>query len=70
MDRTSIDNGVRLTFAPGTSLARVADLVVAEQECCMFFRFAVTVDDRGAALEVTAPAEATELVYSLFGVPS
>lgn len=69
-DRTPIDGGVRLTFAPGTSLARVADLVVAEQSCCMFFRFAVTVDDRGAALEVTAPADAQEIVYSLFGVPS
>ena len=68
--RTAIDNGVRLSFAPGTPLAPLTELAVAEQECCMFFRFAVTVDDRGAALEVTAPAEATDLVYPLFGSPS
>ncbi len=68
--RTAIDDGVRLTFASGASLARVADLAVAEQACCMFFRFSVTVDGRGAALEVTAPTEAREIVYSLFGGPS
>lgn len=44
--------------------------MVAEQACCMFFRFVVTVDDRGAALEVTAPAAAPEIVHSLFGVRS
>lgn len=70
MARTGIRNGMRLTFAPGTSMAGVADLVVAEQACCMFFQFAITVDDRGAALEVTAPEDALEIVYSLFGVPS
>ncbi len=70
MARTGIDYGVRLTFAPSTSMAEVADLVVAEQACCMFFQFAITVDDRGAALEVTAPADAQEIVYSLFGVAS
>ena len=68
VDRTPIDNGVRVTFAPGTPLVPLIELVVAEQECCMFFRFAITIDDRGTALEVTAPAEAKDLVDSLFGV--
>lgn len=67
--RASIDNGVRLTFGPGASLAEVADLAVAEQRCCTFFRFAVSVDDRGAALEVTAPDDARSLVHTVFGFP-
>ena len=42
-------------------------LVVAEQECCSFFSFSVTVDGRGIGLEVDAPAEARELVTQLLG---
>jgi DNA-binding transcriptional MerR regulator len=70
IDRARIDNGVRVVFPAGASLDPLAELVVAEQECCMFFRFAITVDARGAALEVTAPPEAVDLVYSLFGTPT
>jgi hypothetical protein len=65
--REDIDGGVRLAFPPGASLAPVAELAGAEQACCAFFRFAITIDERGAALEVTAPAEALEIVNSLFG---
>jgi DNA-binding transcriptional MerR regulator len=68
--RTGIDNGVRIVLPNGDSLAQLAELVAAEQECCMFVRFAITVDTRGVALEVTAPAEAIDLVYSLFGTPA
>jgi hypothetical protein len=68
--RAAIDRGMRLTFAPEASLATIADLLAAEQACCMFFRFAITVDTRGAALEVTAPSEAQDLLRALFGVPS
>jgi DNA-binding transcriptional MerR regulator len=68
--RAAIDNGLRLVFPTGASLGQLAELVAAEQECCTFFRFAITVDGRGAALEVTAPAEAIDLVYSLFGPPA
>ena len=41
--------------------------IAAEQECCMFFRFAITVDTRGVALEVTAPVAPIDQVCSLFG---
>jgi DNA-binding transcriptional MerR regulator len=68
--RAGIDNGVRIVFPNGDSLAQLAELVAAEQACCTFFRFAITVDARGAALEVTAPPEAIDLVYSLFGTPA
>jgi hypothetical protein len=39
----------------------------AEQDCCQFFEFAITVDRRGVALEVRAAAEAQPIVESLFG---
>jgi len=68
--RAWIDNGVRLVFESGASLPALAELVVAEQECCTFFRFAITVDTRGVALEVTAPAEAIDLVHALVGTPT
>lgn len=66
--REQIDGGVRLTFAPATPLADLIRLVAAEQSCCEFFRFAITVDTRGIALEVCAPIDALDVVNSLFGV--
>ena len=62
--------GVRLEFEPGVDIGELAALVVAEQACCAFFQFAVTVDGRGVGLEVDAPAEAIDLVVGLFGMPS
>jgi hypothetical protein len=46
----------------------VARLTAAEQACCRFFTFAITVDERGIGLEVRAPDGAEDLVASLFGV--
>ena len=68
--RDPIDGGLRLVYPSGASLAALADLVAAEQKCCAFFRFAITIDARGTALEVTAPPEAIDLVHSLFGSPA
>ena len=68
--RQPIDGGVRLVLPPGASLAALAELANAEQACCMFFRFAITIDGRGAALEVRAPTEAIDIVHSLFGAPT
>jgi DNA-binding transcriptional MerR regulator len=65
--RTAVDDGVRLTFGPATPLDRIARLAAAEQDCCRFFRFALTVDQRGVGLEVRAPADAQELVTAVFG---
>jgi len=65
--REAIDAGVRLSFGPAVPLARLTELVVAEQECCQFFGFAITVDRRGVALEVQAPETAQSIVTTLFG---
>ena len=59
--RTPIDGGIRLHLAAGTPLDDLAALMAAEQSCCSFFAFALTVDSRGVALEVRAPAEALAL---------
>ena len=56
----------------GQLVAKIHDpsRVAAEQDCCQFFRFAITVDTRGVALDVRAPADAFEIVESMFGTAS
>jgi DNA-binding transcriptional MerR regulator len=61
------DGGLRLEFGADVDLGEVARLVAAEQHCCAFFSFAITVDDRGSALEVRAPDDAAGMVAELFG---
>jgi len=61
------DGGLRLALDPATPVAELARLVTAEQDCCAFFSFAVTVDPRGLALEVRAPDGAASVVDALFG---
>lgn len=68
--REPIDGGVRSVFAPSVPIGDLMRLVAAEQDCCQFFRFAITVDRRGVALEVRAPGDALEIVESMFGTPS
>ncbi|HKH04796.1 MAG TPA: MerR family transcriptional regulator [Acidimicrobiales bacterium] len=65
--RTPIDGGVRLRFGPGTDVAEVARLAAAEQDCCRFFRFTLSIDTDGITLEVRAPADAFDVVNALFG---
>ncbi len=65
--RTPVDGGIRLELDPATPLDLVALLMRAEQGCCSFFAFSLTVDHRGTALEVRAPAEGRAIVDALFG---
>ena len=68
--REAIDSGVRLIFAADVSPGSLIDLVAAEQQCCRFFGFAITVDERGLALEVRAPSDAQPILTALFGSAS
>lgn len=68
--RDAVDGGVRCVFAAGADTGALMRLVSAEHECCPFFRFAITVDSRGIALEVRAPADASAVVTAMFGEPS
>jgi MerR family copper efflux transcriptional regulator len=65
--RDAIEGGVRLTFGASTPTAELMRLASAEQDCCQFFTFAITIDARGIALEVTAPHDALAVVQALFG---
>jgi MerR family copper efflux transcriptional regulator len=67
-DRT--EAGVRLTFASGAPLDDLVRLTAAEQDCCQFFHFAITIDSRGVALEVGAPREGLPVLHALFGAPA
>jgi MerR family transcriptional regulator, copper efflux regulator len=67
--REPIDGGVRASFDRTAPLEALLRLTAAEQDCCQFFDFAITVDGRGIALEVRAPDDALPIVYSLFGAP-
>ena len=67
VDRQAIPGGVRLVLGANTPLGDLTALAAAEQGCCSFFSFALTLDGRGAALEVRAPEDAADLVTSLFG---
>ena len=66
--RSSDGDVLRVELSADVPLAEVARLIAAEQACCTFFAFAITVDERGIALEVRAPAEAAEVVAAVFGV--
>jgi len=68
--RERVDGGVRAVFAGSVPIDELMRLVAAEQNCCQFFRFAITVGTRGVALEVEAPADARQIVESMFGVPA
>lgn len=67
LERTPLDDGIRIVLDDQVPLGEVARLAVAEQDCCRFFNFALTVDGRGLALEVTAPPEGLDMVTTVFG---
>lgn len=64
--RTPIADGLRMTL-PAERIARIAELAVAEQQCCPFFDFRLHLDGPDLHLEVRAPAEAADLLAELFG---
>jgi MerR family copper efflux transcriptional regulator len=68
--REGIDGGVRCVFGADVPTGDLIRLVAAEQDCCQFFRFAITVDARGVALEGVAPPDALPFLTAIFGEPS
>ena len=65
--REPVDGGLRLGLRAEAPLGSLAELAAAEQACCPFFAFSLTIDARGPALEVRALAEGLAMVESLFG---
>ena len=68
--RSAVDGGVRLDLRTGVAIDELVRLAAAEQECCRFFSFAITVDERGVGLEVRAAGDGLAVVHALFGVPA
>jgi MerR family copper efflux transcriptional regulator len=68
--REPLDGGVRCVLGSSVPTSQLIDLVTAEQDCCQFFEFVITVDTRGIALEIRGPADAMPIITSMFGVAS
>ncbi|MFP3907277.1 MAG: MerR family transcriptional regulator [Acidimicrobiales bacterium] len=70
VDRQPLAGGLRLNLDDDAPLEDIARLAAAEHECCPFFDFALTVDRRGVALEVTAPEDGQDVLVAAFGAAS
>jgi MerR family transcriptional regulator, copper efflux regulator len=68
--RVAIESGVRVEFASSVDVRELARLASVEQDCCRFFSFAITIDQRGVGLEIAGPADALPVVYALVGMSS
>jgi DNA-binding transcriptional MerR regulator len=65
--REDIPGGLRLRFASEPELAgHLADLAAREQACCAFFSFSISPTADGITLDVTAPADAVDVLDGLF----
>jgi MerR family copper efflux transcriptional regulator len=64
------DGGLRFELGDRVALEELARLVAAEQACCAFFSFTITVDGGGISLEVRAPEGAAAIVDELMGAPA
>ena len=62
------DGGIRLRLPPDTDVAAVAALAAAEQTCCRFFTFRLTIGAT-TTLDITGPADALPVIEALVGAP-
>ena len=65
--RTPIRGGSRVRFGRDVDVSALATLIVAEQDCCQFFTFALTISTDEVALDITGPADARTAIAELFG---
>lgn len=68
-ERETVPGGGMKLRVPVASAGELADLVVAEHECCPFFTFHLTLSGQYAVLEAHAPKEAEPLITAIFGAP-
>ena len=66
--RESTDGGIRLRLPPDTDVAAVAALAAAEQSCCRFFTFKLTIGAT-TTLDITGPSDALPAIEALVGAP-
>ena len=68
--RAPVVDGVRVRFARDVDLSTIVALVEAEQSCCRFFTFALTVGIDDVTLDVTGPPDARPIIDALVGTAS
>ena len=61
----SVDSGARLSFNRSVELAPIAELLAAEQDCCRFFTFRLTITATNVLVDITGPASAEPLIAVL-----
>ncbi len=64
-----IEGGVRLRLAPDADLGQVVALAAAEQDCCRFLSFTMTIGPT-RTLDVVGPPDTASLIQTLLGVPA
>jgi len=62
------DGGIRLRLPSNIDVAAVAALAAAEQTCCRFFTFRLTIGAT-TTLDITGPPDALPLIETLVGAP-
>lgn len=65
--REAIDGGTRLRFGRDVDIAALAALIAAEQDCCRFVTFTLTVGADRVLLDVTGTADAQPVIDALIG---
>lgn len=68
--REPTDGGTRLSFGRDADIAGVAALIAAEQDCCRFFTFTLTVGVDSVVLDIVGPADAQPVIDALIGAAS
>jgi MerR family transcriptional regulator, copper efflux regulator len=64
-EQQSVPDGIRLIL-PADRAARVAELAVAEQQCCAFLDFRIHLTGQRLYLDIRAPAEAASMLADIF----
>jgi DNA-binding transcriptional MerR regulator len=67
--REPLEGGVRVHLPRATPIARLASLIEAEQTCCQFFTFTLTIGADAITLDVTGAPGAEDVVMALVGAP-
>ncbi|WP_110473013.1 MerR family transcriptional regulator [Williamsia limnetica] len=71
LEDTETGVGVQLTFDnDAVMVSQLAYLIAAEQQCCSFYAFTLTVADGTVVVQVRAPRDAAPLLGELFGQPA
>jgi DNA-binding transcriptional MerR regulator len=65
--QTAIPKGVRIVFDRDVDAGALASLAAAEQTCCSFFRFEISIGVDEVALGVSGPDDAQPVIAAVFG---